>query len=271
MQWTFSGGHTVPPVTAHWKSQAYHLLRVAGHILGLLIDRLRGIGDTYHTYKYCHHLDQLDSFRGLFARALAADPARAACWSRSQVWIDHLPDLAYLSTLPKGSLGRTYFETMRYLEAQGYPSLRPKRLAALPHEARGLDRRLLERTTDRDELLELLISRRNIHMTSSHDFFHMLLGADTFLTGEALVARYQWKHLLVPQNWLNMKLSMAAKLILGNWNLFWRIKGNEFPIIDRSPDCIGYDWNGAWSKPIGDVRAELGLPRDGFMRGADLI
>lgn len=271
MQLTFIDGRPHSHFATSWMSQAYHLAMVLYCIGGLLIDRVRGIGDTYYTYLYCYHLDQIVYFRNLFTRSLQTDPGRVALWMKRQVWIDHLPDLAHLSTLPAGSLGRTYFETMRDLEAQGYPALRPKRLAALPHEAVSLDRHLLESTTDPEARLELVISRRNIHMTSSHDFFHMLLGADTFLTGEALVARYQFRQLLVPQNWLNMKLSMAVKLVSGQWRLYSAIKRHRFPILDGSPDCLGYDWDAAWPRPIGEVRAELGLPPDGFMRGSDLI
>lgn len=256
---------TLPRIcTAEILRETYHLLMVIYCTFRLFMDRIRSIGDTRFTYLYGDHLDQLRRFRMQFIDYLNQDPARVELWRRRQLWIDYVPDLSVLATLPERSLGREYAKTMKELEEKGYLFLRDRRFQVLPEEVLGLNRDLLDRAEPSATLLRLLTHRRNIYMTSSHDFIHFVTGSNTLLAGESLVARYQYRHTLVPQNWLNMHLSLLAQVCLGRWRSLGKIF-QLFEVLDRTPDIVGYDWEGSWRKPLVEVRRELGLPPEGLM------
>jgi len=245
-------------------SDLYHGVMVFFCSVGLMIDRTLRIGDTYFTYKYCQHLDQMTYFKDLFRQYLSRDPCRVDQWKRRQLWVDEMPRMDRLRDLPEGSLGRSFYEATDALEKAGLPNLRPKRLKALPEEIRALDLNVVSQESDPDRLFGLLVARRNIYMTSSHDFFHFLSGSNTKIAGEALVARYQFRHLLCPQNLMNMRNSLLCHFCIGRFDAM-RIIRNLFPEIDKTIDFTTYDWESAWARPLDDVRRELGLPVEGFM------
>jgi ubiquinone biosynthesis protein Coq4 len=240
----------------------YHQLAAAYWCIRLGVKR----GDTKPTYKFCRHLDQTTYFRSQFRAFLEADPAREKRWLQRQVFIDYMPDYDKFKDYPEGTVGRAYYEMIQRHTQEGLLELRRRRLEVLPDEAAGLDLEALQKVNDLDERLERIIARRNIYMTSTHDFCHMLTGSHTDVAGEALVARYQYRHLLVPQNWVNMWLARIVYAISFRWKGL-RVMRACFPSIDRSRSYTETDFDNIWSRPIQEFRRELKLPPEGYMPG----
>lgn len=236
-----------------------HCAMAAYWAIRLMLNR----SDTRPTYMYCWHLDRVTYFRNLFQRWLDADPEQAAFWSQPRMFIDEMPDPEAFRDFPKGTLGRAFYEMCRLHDTAGLLDLRKRRLECLPAEARGLDMRELVEASNPEERYELMVARRNIFMTSTHDLCHMLTGANTDIDGEAIVAKYQFHHLLVPQNWLNMVNAMLVHLVSLRW-LKLREIAASFPVIEKSANYARLDYARLWHRPLGEVRRELGLPENGF-------
>lgn len=220
--------------------------------------------DTKPTYMYCWHLDRMTCFRKRFESWLAEDPARLRFWTQRRLFVDDLPDPHAFKDYPEGTLGRAFYEMTRQHRTEGLLDLRRRRLQVLPEEKEGLDLDALSRTTDREALYWRIVARRNIFMTSTHDLCHMLTGSNTEVAGEAVVARYQYRHLLVPQNWMNMVNALLLYAVTFRWGEIRRIRAC-FPVIDRSVSYAELDYERLWDKPVSEVRKDLGLPEAGLM------
>lgn len=219
--------------------------------------------DTKPTYMYCWHLDRITFFRTQFQAWLDEDPRRIEFWRRRRLFVDDMPNPQDFKDFARGTVGRAFFEMCELHDTKGLLDLRARRLAVLPEEKKGLDLAGLQEITDQSALYERLVARRNIFMTSTHDLCHMLTGSNTEMDGEALVAKYQYRHLLVPQNWLNMIISLVAHLVTLRWGKLLGIV-NCFPAIEASNSYLELDYDKLWSRPLSEVRRELNLPENGF-------
>ncbi len=244
IQFVIDTGHTL--MTVYWAVR-------------LMLNRK----DTKPTYMYCWHLDRVTFFRTQFKAWLDDDPRRIEFWKQRRLFVDNMPHLQDFKDYPRGTVGRAFFEMCKLHDTKGLLDLRERRLEVLPEEKKSLDLKALERVTDEEELYERIVARRNIFMTSTHDLCHMLTGSNTEMDGEALVAQYQYRHLLVPQNWLNMFNSLLVHLVTLRWSDFRRIV-SCFPIINKSESYLGIDYETVWSRPLREVRRELGLPEEGL-------
>jgi len=254
----------------NWPRTALDLLRELGHVYMSMFWAMRLMlrrTDTRPTYRYCWHLDRVTYFRSRYRAWLAADRSRLEAWMRPRLFVDHMPDEAAFASYPAGTVGREYYDMCRRHRDEGLLDLRRRRLEVNADEAAGLDLERLRGTGDSEELFRLVRARRNIFMTSTHDFCHMLLGCDTTVSGEALVARYQYNSLLVPQNWMNMVLAMLSHAVTFRLAELRRIM-RRYPAIDAARDYWSVDFDAIWGEPVGELRARLGLPRDGIMAGA---
>ncbi|MFQ5625229.1 MAG: Coq4 family protein [Methyloligellaceae bacterium] len=247
-----------------------HTLMTVYWAIRLMLNRK----DTKPTYKYCWHLDRVTFFRSQFEDWLDEDRNRIEFWKKRRLFVDDMPDPQRFKDYPKGTVGRAFFEMCKLHDPKGLLDLRTRRLEVLPEEKQGLDLKALNRITDKQELYERIVARRNIFMTSTHDLCHMLTGSNTEMDGEALVAKYQYRHLLVPQNWLNMCNSLLVHLVTLRWGKLSQIV-RCFPAINRSASYLDLDYETIWKLPLRDVRRELGLPEEGFTPmdelGASLI
>jgi len=255
----------IPHSPFRFVAELGHVAMVVYYALRLMINRK----DTAPTYKYCWHLDQITLFRSQFQAYLANHPAKIDRWTKPRLFIDHMPDPEAFSGYPEASVGRAYYDMWKRHSDEGLMELRKRRLEVLPQERKGLDLEGLAASCDPDDRYERIVARRNIFMTSTHDFCHMLIGANTDVAGEALVARYQYHHLLVPQNWLNELNCIIVYLVSLRWSELKRIFACFGP-IDRSANYADLDMESLWSRPIATVRKELGLPEEGFMPGGML-
>lgn len=242
--------------------EAGHVVMAAYWALRLLLNR----ADTRPTYMYCWHLDRLTYFRSRFKAWLGADPAHERFWTQRRLFVDEMPDPAQFRSYPEGTVGRAFYEMCRQHETTGLLDLRARRLECLPEEAKGLDLGALRRIDDPDDLYDRIVARRNIFMTSTHDLCHMLTGSNTEVDGEALVAGYQYHHLLVPQNWLNMINAMLAHLVTGRWSKLREITAS-ISTIRNSRNYAELDYAELWSEPLESVRRGLGLPAEGLTPG----
>jgi len=202
-------------------------------------------------------------FRSQYKAWLYECPERIEFWKKQLLFVDDMPEPERFKDYPKGSVGRAFFEMCKLHNTKGLLDLRTRRLEVMPDEKKGLDLEALNRVTDEDELYELIVARRNIFSTSSHDICHMLTGSNTDIDGEALVAKYQYRHLLMPQNWLNMFGSLVVYLVTFRWGEYKRIV-SCFPAIDNSANYLYLDYESIWKRPLRDVRREIRLPEEGF-------
>lgn len=252
----------VRPVALHptrFFGDLYHWAMAVYYIVCLALNR----SDTAPTYKYCWHLDQVTFFREQFRKYLHGDPQRLIEWKKRRVFVDYVPDPEEFASYADGTLGKAYYDMNNQHDVEGLLDLRSRRFEVLPAERDGLDLEALASASGED-LFERIISRRNIFMTSTHDFCHLLIGSDTWMAGEALAGRYQYRHLLVPQNWLNMMLSMLVHVISLRWSTLRKIM-SCYPAIDASANYSEIWLEDYWDRQIAEVRGELGLPSEGFM------
>lgn len=219
--------------------------------------------DTKPTYMYCWHLDRVSYFRTRFQAWFYADPAHETFWTRRRLFVDDMPDPSSFKDYPEGTLGRAFYDMCLLHDTKGLLDLRTRRLQVLPDEAKGLDLEALKKIEDPDELYERIVARRNIFMTSTHDLCHMLTGSNTEIDGEALVAKYQYHHLYVPQNWLNAVNALLVHLVTGRWRKIREILAC-FPAIEQSANYAELDYEKLWREPLADVRRKLHLPVEGF-------
>jgi hypothetical protein len=235
-------------------------LAAGWHAFRLIIDRK----DTAHTYRYGRCLEGIEVFRRQFLLALAEAPDLAAFWASPRLFLDQLPGAERFSLCPAGSLGAAYSEFVGAMSEASLLNLRDRRLATLPDEAIALDPEA-GKAKDPDQRMRWIIARRNLFMTSTHDLCHVLLGAPTDIPGEILVARYQYRHLLVPQNWMNMRLgwlSMAVSPKLADKRQKVRAAAR---IIDQSTSYAWLDLDEALNQPLSAVRQTLNLPANGLL------
>ena len=166
---------------------------------------------------------------------IGADPDIIA---QLQDFVGYYPsiDLEKLSQLPEGTLGYEYAQHMKENNIQP--------LEISPD---------LKEEADRDPFA--------LRYTVTHDIFHILLGFDTSYAGEMGVFGFT-----VGQNYSKM-LKIAEPLIL---LLFFIIKPTKIKEIwqsDRIGKALGkqaecllvYHFEKNWSRPIDDVRTQLGL------------
>lgn len=170
-------------------------------------------------------------------RGLRADEAVArALDARKRV----LVDLPALSLLPRGTLGRTYAEFMR---ANG---LVPDALPRLPAKDDG-------------EFLRA-------HLYETHDMWHAITGFESDVAGELGLQAFYAAQIDGPL----APAILAAGLL--NTALFKLDERNaRVDAIARgwqggrhARPLFGFDYASSWAKPIGEVRASLGIPVEGL-------
>jgi len=256
-----------PVRVRNWPRTAMQFLRELGHVLMAVRWAIRLMfrrSDTKPTYRYGWHLDRITYFRSRYEAWLAADSSRAGAWMQPRLFVDEMPDDEAFATYPEGTVGRAYHIMRQQHRNEGLLDLRRRRLEVNRDEAAGLDLKRAQSITDPESRIAVLRSRRNIFMTSTHDFCHMLLGCDTSLAGEALVARYQYRCLLVPGNWMNMVMAMLALAVTLRWREIRRIRA-RYPVIDGAREYWSLNFGAIWSEPVEELRRRLGLPQGGVM------
>ena len=250
----------IPRSPADFLNDIYHVFMTVYWGIRLMLNRM----DTKPTYRYCWHLDRTTYFRSRYVVWLAADPKRVDFWLQPRLFIDYMPDEKRLESFAEGTVGKAYSEMCKRRRDEGLLDLRRRRLEVNTDEAKGLDLEGLKHTTSQEDLFERIRARRNIFMTSTHDFCHMITGSDTEVSGEAVVARYQFNSLVVPQNWLNMVLALLVETMTLDWGEVRRIT-RRFPAVDAAKDYWPLDFEAQWNRPVRALRQDLGLPPDGFL------
>lgn len=241
-------------------ADAYHLAMAGYYTFRLLLDNKA----VTNTYGYNKHLEQVSFVDRRFRRWLAENPAAVAALKRPVQLIDWEPDTGKLASYAEGSLGREYHRVVLRYRSGELDYLRPLRLRTLPHEEFGLERSPADTATG-EELYRWLVARRNIYMTTSHDLAHLLAGCDVSLQGEALVAMYQFWHLRVPQNFMNLWNARLALSAGGNFAQTRRIRA-AWRVVMASANPLEVDWESLWAVPLPEARAAVGLPPEGLQQ-----
>lgn len=234
----------------HWLFALYHAVRMS-------FDST----NTAHTYRYCWHLDRTTFFRTRYMAYLNANPKELERWHKPRLFVDEMPDAEDFRDYPEGTIGRCYFEMFQSNQAEGLRELRDYRLRTIPSDRDGLD---LKATEGETEHYDWLAARRNIFMTSTHDYCHMLTGSTMDLVGEAVCSKYQDHHLPTPQHLLNRRLCMIAQLCMLKLGNFRNVR-SWFPAIEASVNYSEVDLGSLWDRPLNEVRLEMGIPGEGIM------
>ncbi len=231
------------------------------YALRLALDRQ----DVRHTYRYNRHLEQVSVIDRAFRRFFRDNPRIATALSTPMLFIDEMPDLAGLSSCPEGSLGREYHRLNVAYDTGRMDSLRSLRLATMPHERIALDRARGEPLGDEAARLDWLRCRRNLYMTTSHDLMHLVAGCDMSLEGEALVAMYQFHHLQMPQNFMNMAMARLGLALSLHVSQIRRIRAARRRVA-ASMNPLHADWPMLWPLPMPEVRRQMMLPPEGLQK-----
>jgi ubiquinone biosynthesis protein Coq4 len=251
---------TTTPIRANgWISKVtdlYHLA-AAGYYTARLAIKQKQVTNTYH---YCHHLERLTFVDRRYREFLAENPQTSENLGSRAEFIDEEPDAEQFASFPEGTLGAEYLKINREYRTGTLDYLRPLRLETLPHEKKGL-----EPLRSDDERLSWLMARRNIYMTTTHDLAHVMAGCDVTPEGEALVAMYQFHHLRVPQNFMNMWNARLWLSFTQKWDQIKRIRYAK-NWVQKSVSPLAIDWTKLWALPMPEARIQAGLPPEGLQR-----
>jgi ubiquinone biosynthesis protein Coq4 len=239
-------------------------LRQLGNVALCTLRLLANHNRVSNTQRYGSELCQLTYFRTTFQTYLDEDRSRVARWKRRQVFIDYMPDCEPFKCLPHDTVGFLYYRMCAEHAEQGRPDLRELRLQTLPEEAEGLDLTRGEHVDDPEAFFRWIVARRNIASSAGHDYRHLITGSDTGVVGEALMGRYEYKHLREPGRWMNMTNAVALLTLTGRWHTVRKVR-KAFRVIDQSRDITTFDLDRFWDRPLRDARRELGLPPEGLM------
>ena len=240
----------------------YHLGMAGYYTMRLAVNQKA----VQNTYGYCSHLEQVSFVDRRFRRWLTDNPGVIAALKQKVQFIDWEPAVDHLADFPEGTLGREYYKVAQQYRSGELDYLRPLRLKTLPHESAGLDRARADTATGED-LHRWLIARRNIYMTTSHDLAHLVAGCDVSLQGEALVAMYQFHHLRVPQNFMNMWNARLFLSASGKLEQVRHIRAS-WARVEASRNPLMVDWDALWALPLEEARARIGLPPKGLQAAA---
>ena len=225
-------------------SDIYHFMFAGYYVVRFIVSRY----DTYFTYEYCYHMDRLSWVIKRFKKFLIKHPN----------YYDQI-DLGYkqlsllkpseLEKYPKKTAGNQLYRMLVEQQDQGYKDLREYRKQKMPHEVLWIDG---------ENSYWDLVSKRNMVMTASHDLVHVILDADSKLYGEALVADYQFKHLRVPGNWVNLHLSLISQFILLRWKDLGKIHKRRDQ-YNESWSYLGLSLDLILSSEVVDTKEKLRL------------
>lgn len=239
---------------------AYHLGMAGYYTFRLLLDNKA----VTNTYGYNAHLEQVSFVDRRFRRWLLENPAVIEALRKPLQFIDREPDLDELAAHPPGSLGREYHQVALKYRSGELDYLRSLRLKTLPQEEFGLKRGPAGTATG-EELYRWLVARRNIYMTTSHDLAHLVAGCDVSFQGEALVAMYQFWHLRVPQNFMNLWNARLMLSASGNFAKTRRIRA-AWRVVMAAANPLQVDWDALWALPLEEARVAIGLPPEGLQQ-----
>jgi len=252
-----------PAMYASVMRDVYHLAMAAYYTARLALEHRA----VQNTYRYGFHLEQVSFVDRRFRRWLSEHPEVIDALKPPVLFLDAEPEIDRLRACPAGSLGREYYAVARQYESGERAHLRGLRLRTLPHEQRGLDRTLPAAGAGVDARHRWLMARRNVYMTSSHDFAHLLTGCDVSYEGEALVAMYQFSHLRVPSNFLNMWNACAMLCATGKVRKVARVR-RLLPQVRASTNPLVVSWERLWDVPLPEARRRVGLPPEGLQLAA---
>lgn len=183
-------------------------------------------------------LDSLESGKSgkEIGEAFASNPRYAEALRR-RARIGRI-DLAALSALPLGTLGRTFADEMK---------------------ARALDPAAIQLRDDDGSVEGYVFA----HLRETHDVWHTATGFDVDVAGELGLQAFYLSQ-------FPAKLSMII-LALGLLNTFFYAEGDYQRRMDaiargweigRHANIFGFDWAAHWATPLEEVRAKIGLTLD---------
>lgn len=236
-------------------TDAYHLGMAGYYTFRLFLNNKA----VWNTYGYNSHLERVSFVDKRFRAWLGQHPDVLAALQKKVQFIDWEPDVERLKGLPAGTLGCEYYKVAQQYRTGELDYLRPLRLKTLPHEQVALE----PAPAGTEALHRWLVARRNLYMTTSHDLAHLVAGCDVSLQGEALVAMYQFWHLRVPQNFMNLWNARLLLSATGKFALTKRIRA-AWKIVMDSKNPLQVDWDSLWELPLEEARVKIGLPAQGL-------
>jgi ubiquinone biosynthesis protein COQ4 len=142
-------------------------------------------------------------------------------------------DLAKLSQLADHTLG------YRYAEHTIQNQLKPLQAESLPQ-------------SDRDFL--------NMHITETHDIWHVITGTKTDILGEIQLEAFYIAQLKMSRFWLALVTKNLLKSLLYDIELadrYMEVITKGWMMGDRAEPLFGVNWHNLWATPIAEVRAAL--------------
>jgi len=173
-------------------------------------------------------------------RRVWLDPVGRAILQEGRDLRTTLADRPYLSSLPTGSLGRTYFEwtSKRDFTADGLAQEISNRVARGRSDPRSV------------------MGTRVVDM---HDLWHVLNGWDSDIYGEIHLLGYSYAQL---GGWAWLILGLIANSILATRGRFEGIGylRNAIRRGRRATLLVAVDWEAMLPRPLEDVRCQLSIP-----------
>ncbi len=151
-----------------------------------------------------------------------------------------LKDAQWLASLPKGTLGRSYYEFCRR------EKLTPGGLDKAVED--GFDRERFESLGEDEKFLQMW-------MRDTHDLFHVITGYQTDLLGEISVLAFSAVQTRNPGVWF---MVMAGTVILAQrGQIKLGLLAGAIQRGIRARDVITTDWKSMLSMPLEEVRIRL--------------
>ena len=179
-----------------------------------------------------------NGYRDLYLELMEDPDTRALLHSGRDLLVT-LRDREHLSRLPRGTLGREYFEWT---------------------EAHEVDADGLADTIDVVERhLTTPVHVLSARMVDMHDLWHVLNGWDNDMFGEMHLLGFSYAQLRTP-GWLYLGLAFCFALSSGGRHEGLYYFARSFMIGKRARRLLGLEWESMLERPLLDLRRELRLP-----------
>ena len=189
-----------------------------------LVDLVAALGETTATPYFIYHLRDV---------MLSSSTGRRILRDRPRITSQTMA-MAYLRTLPRNSVGRTY---VSWLDREGVTP----------------DTRDNVKYIDNEECAYVMQRYRE-----SHDFYHALTGLPVFVEGEVALKAFEFANTLLPMTGLSLiaivKMKPAERSRFWNTYLPWAIQNGT-----RSKAVINVYWEKELERDVDDLRKELGI------------
>lgn len=109
-----------------------------------------------------------------------------------------------------------------------------------------------------------------VHITETHDIWHVLTGSDTSILGEIQLEAFYVAQLYASRFWTALLAKNLLKAAIDNIEVstqYLDALSHGWRLAKQAQPLFGVDWSQWWDTPLEDVRATFNLAVNGYSSG----